>query len=80
MSATLEIPKFQKYFGKEDNVVKVEGRTFAINIYHTSQPQSDYLAGVVKTVVQVLLFEEMGDVLVFLTGQEEIEECMYQLN
>ena len=57
-------------------MVKVEGRTFAINIYHTLAPQSDYLAGVVKTVVQVLLFEDIGDILVFLTGQEEIEECM----
>jgi HrpA-like RNA helicase len=60
-------------------VVKVEGRTFPINIYHTMEPQSDYISSVVKTVVQVLLFEDLGDILVFLTGQEEIEDCMHQL-
>lgn len=40
MSATLEIPKFQQYFSdleavNEESVVKVEGRTFPIEIYHT---------------------------------------------
>ena len=51
MSATLEIPKFQKYFGTKDNVVKVEGRTFPISIYHTMEPQVDYISTIVKTIV-----------------------------
>lgn len=42
MSATLEVDKFCKYFGTE-SVVKVEGRTHPIEIYHTLQPQKDYL-------------------------------------
>ena len=44
MSATLEIPKFQQYFSdleavNEESVVKVEGRTFPIEIYHTLEAQ-----------------------------------------
>jgi pre-mRNA-splicing factor ATP-dependent RNA helicase DHX15/PRP43 len=42
MSATLEIDKFCKYFGTE-SIVKVEGRAHPIEVYHTMQPQKDYL-------------------------------------
>jgi len=42
MSATLEIDKFCKYFGTE-SIVKVEGRAHPIEVYHTLQPQKDYL-------------------------------------
>lgn len=42
MSATLEIEKFCKYFGTEA-VVKVEGRAYPIEVYHTLTPQKDYL-------------------------------------
>lgn len=43
MSATLEIPKFQKYFSDLEavntaSVIKVEGRTFPIEVYHTLEP------------------------------------------
>ena len=44
MSATLEIPKFQRYFSdleaiNDESVIKVEGRTFPIEIYHALEPQ-----------------------------------------
>lgn len=58
----------------QSSVIKVEGRTFPIEIYHALEAQQDYLSGAVKATIQILLFEEHGDVLVFLTGQEEIEE------
>jgi pre-mRNA-splicing factor ATP-dependent RNA helicase DHX15/PRP43 len=79
MSATLELGKFQKYFSdiqpiNDGCVINIEGRTFPIEIYHTLESQEDYITCVVKTVLQVLLFENNGDILVFLTGQEEIEE------
>lgn len=56
MSATLEIPKFQGYFSdiesiNEDSVIKVEGRTFPIEVYHTLEPQQDYISGVVKAAI-----------------------------
>jgi ATP-dependent RNA helicase DHX8/PRP22 len=37
------------------------------------------MSSVVKTVIQIILFEEKGDILVFLTGQEEIEEVKLML-
>ena len=42
MSATLEVEKFCKYFNTKA-LVKVEGRAFPIEVYHTIQPQKDYI-------------------------------------
>lgn len=36
-------------------------------------PEADYLEAVVVTVLQIHVTQPMGDILVFLTGQEEIE-------
>lgn len=85
MSATLELVKFQKYFSdiqpvSENTVINVEGRTFPIEIYHTLQSQEDYITCVIKSIIQIVLFEDKGDILVFLTGQEEIEEIKHLLS
>jgi HrpA-like RNA helicase len=37
------------------------------------EPESDYLDAVLITVMQIHLAEPPGDILVFLTGQEEID-------
>ena len=39
------------------------------------EPERDYLEASIRTVVQIHLSEPAGDVLVFLTGEEEIEEA-----
>ena len=57
MSATLDLDKFTKYF-ESDAVVTVKGRTFPIEVYHSIQPQLDYLTACMKIVLQIILFEE----------------------
>jgi hypothetical protein len=43
---------------------------------HLSQePERDYLEAAIRTVVQIHLCEPPGDILVFLTGEEEIEDA-----
>lgn len=58
MSATLEVDKFRKYFsGREgcrddaSNIIRVEGRTFPISIYHTMSPLDDYLDATIHSVL-----------------------------
>ena len=34
----------------------------------------DYITATIRCTMQLILFEEKGDILVFLPGQEEIEE------
>ncbi|KAI8929701.1 P-loop containing nucleoside triphosphate hydrolase protein [Entophlyctis helioformis] len=74
MSATLDAGKFQQYFNNAPLMV-VPGRTFPVEIYYTPQPEPDYLEAAIRTVLQIHACEDPGDILVFLTGEEEIEEA-----
>jgi pre-mRNA-splicing factor ATP-dependent RNA helicase DHX16 len=47
---------------------------FPVDIYYTKNPEADYVDASVVTVLQIHISQPLdGDVLVFLTGQEEIE-------
>uniref|UniRef100_A0A915PI77 RNA helicase n=1 Tax=Setaria digitata TaxID=48799 RepID=A0A915PI77_9BILA len=75
MSATLDSGKFQNYF-ENCPLMSVPGRTYPVEIFYTPEPEKDYLEAAIRTVVQIHVCEEVeGDVLLFLTGQEEIEEA-----
>lgn len=75
MSATLDAGKFQNYFDNAP-LMNVPGRTHPVEIFYTPEPERDYLEAAIRTVIQIHMCEEIeGDVLMFLTGQEEIEEA-----
>ncbi|KPA81246.1 putative pre-mRNA splicing factor ATP-dependent RNA helicase putativedead/h helicase [Leptomonas pyrrhocoris] len=71
-SATLDTNKFCAYFGAEEPF-RIEGRTFPVETYYLTDPANDYVRAALQTVMMIHLQEPPGDVLVFLTGQEEIE-------
>ncbi|EPY21456.1 ATP-dependent RNA helicase DHX8/PRP22 [Strigomonas culicis] len=71
-SATLETEKFCAYFGV-DAPFMIEGRTFPVDMYYLAEPTSDYVRTALQTVMKIHLEEPPGDILVFFTGQEEIE-------
>ncbi|CAI5493356.1 unnamed protein product [Closterium sp. Naga37s-1] len=74
MSATLEAEKFQGYFHGAP-LMKVPGRLHPVEIFYTQEPERDYLEAAIRTVVQIHMCEPPGDILVFLTGEEEIEDA-----
>ena len=74
MSATLEAEKFQDFF-LDAPLMKVPGRLHPVEVFYTQEPEKDYLEASVRTVVQIHMMEPEGDVLVFLTGEEEIEDA-----
>ncbi|KAK6740050.1 hypothetical protein RB195_008490 [Necator americanus] len=75
MSATLDAGKFQNYF-ENCPLMSVPGRTFPVEIFFTPEPEKDYLEAAIRTVIQIHVCEETeGDILLFLTDQEEIEEA-----
>jgi pre-mRNA-splicing factor ATP-dependent RNA helicase DHX15/PRP43 len=74
MSATMDAEKFQKYF-EGAPLLDVPGRMFPVDIYYTEAPEEDYVVAAIKTVIQIHAFEEEGDILLFLTGEEEIENA-----
>nr|XP_043607502.1 probable pre-mRNA-splicing factor ATP-dependent RNA helicase DEAH5 [Erigeron canadensis] len=79
-SATLDAEKFSAYFF-DCNIFTIPGRSFPVEILYTKQPESDYVDAALITVMQIHLTEPEGDILVFLTGQEEIDhacQCLYE--
>ena len=54
---------------------------FPVDIYYTKNPEADYVDASVVTVLQIHISQALdGDILVFLTGQEEIETAAEILN
>ncbi|KAK4226997.1 putative Pre-mRNA-splicing factor ATP-dependent RNA helicase PRP43 [Podospora fimiseda] len=85
MSATLDAQKFQTYFSlrKEDPpapLLAVPGRTFPVEIFYTPEPERDYVEAAVRTVLQIHAVEPEGDILLFLTGEEEIEDACRRIS
>jgi len=53
----------------------ISGRRYPVDIFYTKAPEADYIDACVITILQIHVTQPLGDVLVFLTGQEEIEAC-----
>jgi len=79
MSATLDAEKFQTYFN-EAPLLAVPGRTFPVEVYYTPEYQKDYLDSAMRTVLQIHATEDEGDILLFLTGEDEIEDAVAKLS
>ncbi|CAG8684470.1 17134_t:CDS:10, partial [Gigaspora rosea] len=79
-SATLNAEKFSKYF-YNCMIFTIPGQNFPVEVLYTKEPESDYLDAALITVMQIHLSEPPGDILLFLTGQEEIDtacEILYE--
>ncbi len=80
MSATLEAERFSSYFPGGAPVLYVSGRQFPVNVRHASQSQDDWQLATLATVFQIhKTAPERHDILVFMTGQDEIESAAHQL-
>lgn len=73
-SATLDAEKFSEYFDFAP-IFRIPGRRYPVDILYTKAPEADYLHAAVVTTLQIHVSQPAGDVLIFLTGQEEIEAC-----
>lgn len=79
-SATLDAEKFSNYFFGCP-IFTIPGRTYPVEVLFSKEPEPDYLDAALMTVMQIHLSEPQGDILVFLTGQEEIDtscEILYE--
>ena len=78
MSATLDAEKFQEYFNNAP-LMKVPGRTFPVEVFYTAAPERNYVEAAVRTTLQIHQCEGPGDILVFLTGEAEIEQACEEI-
>ena len=73
-SATLDITKFERYF-PDAPTIRVPGRQFNVETYFTTAPVKDYIQSSIDYALHVHESEPPGDILVFLTGEAEIEKA-----
>ncbi|XP_021039250.1 probable ATP-dependent RNA helicase DHX35 isoform X1 [Mus caroli] len=87
-SATLDAEKFRDFFNQNETsdpardtsvTLTVEGRTFPVDIFYLQSPVPDYIKATVDTVVKIHQTEGDGDILAFLTGQEEVDTVVSML-
>lgn len=78
-SATINAEKFSKYFDNAP-IFNIPGRRFPVDIHYTKNPEANYIQAAITTVFQIHISQPLsGDILVFLTGQDEIETMQESL-
>ncbi|KAK6930841.1 DEAD-box helicase, OB fold [Dillenia turbinata] len=77
-SATLNAQKFSNFFGSVP-IFHIPGRTFPVNILYSKTPSEDYVEAAVKQAMAIHITSPPGDILIFMTGQDEIEATCYAL-
>lgn len=71
-SATMNAERFAQFFGGAPQFT-IPGRTFPVDVLYSKSPCEDYVDAAVKQVLNIHLSQPTGDILVFMTGQEDIE-------
>lgn len=71
-SATMNAERFAAFFGGCP-IFRIPGRTFPVTRHWAKAVPDDYVDAAVREVLKIHLGQPPGDVLVFMTGQEDIE-------
>ncbi|KAL1886413.1 hypothetical protein Plec18167_000343 [Paecilomyces lecythidis] len=94
-SATLQAEDFLRFFAGEEfqtdtndgelggsvgRIISLEGRMYPVDILYLENPAEDYLERAVKTIFDIHTQEPEGDILVFLTGREEIDTTIQMIS
>lgn len=78
-SATMNASKFSIFFGNAP-IFTIPGRTYKVDLIYSSSLPSDYVEAAVIKALSVHLQYGEGDILIFMTGQEDIEATCNLLN
>lgn len=71
-SATMNADRFSRFFGDAPQFT-IPGRTFPVDVMFSKFPVADYVEQAVKQTLTIHLQSGPGDILIFMTGQEDIE-------
>ncbi|KAL8961246.1 MAG: hypothetical protein Q9193_002172 [Seirophora villosa] len=71
-SATMNSDRFAKFYGGAPEFI-IPGRTFPVDIQYSRSPCEDYVDSAVKQILAIHVSQPAGDILCFMTGQEDIE-------
>ncbi|KAK8042093.1 helicase associated domain-containing protein [Apiospora rasikravindrae] len=79
MSATADVERIQEFFDSDESkqsvqLLRIKGRQFPVEIKHTERPVPNIRDALYKQITQIHEGEPLpGDILAFLSGQEDIE-------
>ena len=85
-SATLQAGTFVDFFSEDDEsdpgcrIVSLEGRAYPVDVLYLEAPTDDYVEKAVETAFNIHTQEADGDILIFLTGREEIDRATQLLS
>ncbi|KAL8052426.1 hypothetical protein ABFX02_05G003200 [Erythranthe guttata] len=77
-SATLDGEKVSRFFS-DCPILNVPGKLFPVEIQHSSERAKSYVEASLKTAIDIHTHEPEGDVLIFMTGQDDIEKLVMKL-
>lgn len=85
-SATIDADFFKRFFTIKSKpnsavILSVEGKMYPVDCFYLNEPCADYVKETVATVLKIHEKEanKMGDILAFLTGQEEVLDAVQLL-
>ncbi|CAG9318224.1 DHX35 [Blepharisma stoltei] len=81
-SATIDAESYAEFFhdkGENIQILSIEGRTYPVDVYYLEEPCADYIKKAAETVKNIHESQPRGDILVFLTGQEDIHLFLQSL-
>ncbi|XP_045457381.1 probable ATP-dependent RNA helicase DHX35 [Melitaea cinxia] len=87
-SATMDAGFLKDYFDLNEKrasnksssvIMSMQGRTYPIDVFYVEEPVPDYVKATVDTVIRIHENEPFGDILAFLTSQEEILSALNTL-
>lgn len=69
-----------EFGGKTGRIISLEGRMYPVDTLYLESPAEDYVEKAVQTVFEIHTKESGGDILVFLTGREEIDTAVQAIS
>ena len=91
-SATMQAEDFLHFFSEDEatangecnsnaigRIISLEGRVYPVDTLYLEEPTEDYVERAVKTIFDIHSSEPDGDILIFLTGREEIDTALQMI-
>ncbi|KZT20242.1 P-loop containing nucleoside triphosphate hydrolase protein [Neolentinus lepideus HHB14362 ss-1] len=83
-SATLDASALLEYFqagndADEAVILSLEGRMYPVEVAYLQEPTADYVRKAAEVAWNINSRQGPGDILIFLTGREEIDRCLEEL-
>lgn len=80
-SATINAVSFSEYFDGAP-VISIDGKPYPVKVYHQKvQYDTEYFDKAVRGIIRKTINNpEGGDILIFLPGEADIRNCIFQIN